>query len=489
MGTRRGRRGGGAAEGGTLRDLDLLVVAEGGLRAELRRAFTGRVRRCRVSAHVDRVPAHLAASLKAAAVIDWHLLSGEVARLLDEAGAATAVVLIGEEPSAGRPLPVVPTGKGLAERLLAALEQTVTAARQNWVEAGARRVIEGCVLAELSTGEPVAAWGLGSELLGTEALPGPGREACLKTLAALAELVPVPHGRMGEFAVPGRAGMGCVAWRASVSLPRELTPGALCLALCDQTVGLRGLSQRGQAQWLEAAASIAEELAHDFNNVLQAILSGLDLLRVDLGYSEAVREAFLEPIERAAEGGVTLTRRVLTLTRARLETHRPFDLDELVDDCLQRLAGAPLPPSRLERAQRARGAGRLVIDGDREQLGEALQGLLEFAQRLGLPVRVWSGCEGPPRGGAASPDAEPTFAHLVIDVAVAGGATRREVVPRGVETEALPKLATLATAVAYRVVQRHEGSLEVESTPESACRVRVSLPLFRGRTKAPPGEF
>ncbi len=98
--------------------------------------------------------------------------------------------------------------------------------------------------------------------------------------------------------------------------------------------------QLRQAQKLEAVGRLAGGVAHDFNNVLTAIL----------GYAELVRDATdlrtaradLEEILRAAERGRDLVGRILRFSRRQELELKPLDLARTVADAV-RLLRATLP--------------------------------------------------------------------------------------------------------------------------------------------------
>jgi two-component system, cell cycle sensor histidine kinase and response regulator CckA len=67
------------------------------------------------------------------------------------------------------------------------------------------------------------------------------------------------------------------------------------------------------AKKMEALGRLARSVAHDFNNILAAILGTADLLVLRLDQPEAQRDAL--EIRKAAERGVALTRQVLAFSR------------------------------------------------------------------------------------------------------------------------------------------------------------------------------
>jgi PAS domain S-box-containing protein len=108
----------------------------------------------------------------------------------------------------------------------------------------------------------------------------------------------------------------------------------------------RALEQQlRQAQKMEAVGRLARGVAHDFNNVLAAIIGCSDLLALRLTPADA---AFAEAqeIRQAAERGASLTRQLLAFSRSQMLEAKLVDLDAIVPELeglLQRMAGDGWP--------------------------------------------------------------------------------------------------------------------------------------------------
>ena len=92
---------------------------------------------------------------------------------------------------------------------------------------------------------------------------------------------------------------------------------------------------------MEAVGRLARGVAHDFNNVLAAILGCSDLLTIHLKPGDPARED-AEEIRQAAERGASLTRQLLAFSRNQVLEPHTLDLGAIVQErehMLQRLAG------------------------------------------------------------------------------------------------------------------------------------------------------
>ena len=99
--------------------------------------------------------------------------------------------------------------------------------------------------------------------------------------------------------------------------------------------------QLRQALKMEAVGRLARGVAHDFNNVLAAIIGCSDLLALRLKPGDPSFDEAQE-IRKAAERGASLTRQLLAFSRSQMLEAKLVDLNLIVPQCegmLQRLAG------------------------------------------------------------------------------------------------------------------------------------------------------
>src|SRR5438034_10586132 len=99
--------------------------------------------------------------------------------------------------------------------------------------------------------------------------------------------------------------------------------------------------QLRQAQKMEAVGRLARGVAHDFNNVLAAIIGSSDLLKLKLPAGDPAREE-AEEIRKAAERGAALTRQLLAFSRRQVLQPELMDVNVVVQQVfgmLQRMAG------------------------------------------------------------------------------------------------------------------------------------------------------
>lgn len=144
----------------------------------------------------------------------------------------------------------------------------------------------------------------------------------------------------------------------------------------DVTERERLEAQFRQAQKLEAVGRLAGGVAHDFNNILTAILGGSDLALHDVAPDSAVAEE-LQEIRRAAERAATLTRQLLTFSRKQVIATRVLDLGAIIDSTVamvRRLIGEDV------RLEVARGERIWAVRGDPGEVEQVLMNLVVNAR-------------------------------------------------------------------------------------------------------------
>lgn len=100
-------------------------------------------------------------------------------------------------------------------------------------------------------------------------------------------------------------------------------------------------AQLQQAQKMEALGTLAGGIAHDFGNILGAIMASARLAREERAEGGPIDE-YLAQIEKASERAASVVRRVLAFSRQDSQQRRPLQLQSVAAEALQ-LLRATLP--------------------------------------------------------------------------------------------------------------------------------------------------
>ena len=264
---------------------------------------------------------------------------------------------------------------------------------------------------------------------------------------------------------------------AEVSLTRiDVDGDVLLLAMVrDISARKRLEEQLLQAQKMEAVGILAGGVAHDFNNILSAIVGYASLLQMRLVQDDPLA-GHVERILTAAERAANLTSSLLAFSRKQAAELRPVDLNETVQGfhrILERLIGEDIDIS-LRLASEP-----LVIDADPRQLEQVLMNLatnsrdaMPHGGRLGIATAAVDLRDG---AGVA-----PAGRYAAISVSDTGAGMSPEVRSRVFEpfftTKEAGKGTGLGLAIVQGIVEKHGGHVTVDSGPGRGTTVTVFLP-------------
>jgi signal transduction histidine kinase/CheY-like chemotaxis protein len=237
-------------------------------------------------------------------------------------------------------------------------------------------------------------------------------------------------------------------------------------------------AQLVRGETLSALGKLASGMAHHLNNLFAVILGRLETLLVKVAEPEARR--YLEIVQRAAQDGAEVVRRVQRFSRVQpVSRAMPVDLNQLAQEVLDLTRPRWHNEALLRqiRIDTALDLGKIQpVAGEYAPLREVLMNLVLNAidampdgGRLG--VKTWADSEG-----------------VHCDVSDAGVGMSEEVRQRALNpffTTKGPKSTGLGLSVTYGIVQRHNGKLEIDSTPGRGTTVHITLPPVAAAIPAP----
>lgn len=145
--------------------------------------------------------------------------------------------------------------------------------------------------------------------------------------------------------------------------------------------------QLHHAQKLESLGLMAGGLAHDFNNMLTAVIGHLDLALLDLPADSPVLSN-IEEAKRASLGAADLTRQMLAYAGQGANTIRPISINSLIEENITML-NASLPKTAYLMVHSEKTP--LMIEGDESQIQQILVNLIvNAAESLeNQPGQIW----------------------------------------------------------------------------------------------------
>jgi PAS domain S-box-containing protein len=222
-------------------------------------------------------------------------------------------------------------------------------------------------------------------------------------------------------------------------------------------------AQLRQAQKMEAVGQLAAGVAHEFNNLLQAMMSMAAMLRLRGGNAQTAKIGADMAVQ--IKRGAGLTQQLLLFSRDGVIEKADLDLREETQKASVLLR--QLIPENIMIVLET-SAQRLSVQGDAGQVQQVLLNLAINAR------------DAMPGGGTLTLRAGSCGEKVFLEVEDTGegmsDATRAHLFEPFFSTKELGKGTGLGLAVVHGIVVEHGGSVEVESRLGEGSRFRVLLP-------------
>jgi two-component system, cell cycle sensor histidine kinase and response regulator CckA len=251
--------------------------------------------------------------------------------------------------------------------------------------------------------------------------------------------------------------------------------------------------QLAQSQKMEALGTLAGGVAHDFNNILAAILGNADLARQDLAPAAPARQS-LHEISSAARRGRELVRQILAFSRQQPLARTPVCPAAIVEETCSLLRTAVTPNVQLIREVAPQGP---AILGDPTRLGQVLLNLGTNAVHAlqGRPGRVAF------RVDAVGPD-DPALPPEMKERCRAAGlgavriavrddgcgmdeATRARIFEPFFTTKGVGRGTGLGLSMVLGIVEAHGGAITVDSQRDQGTTFTLFFPATREKPPEP----
>jgi two-component system cell cycle sensor histidine kinase/response regulator CckA len=246
----------------------------------------------------------------------------------------------------------------------------------------------------------------------------------------------------------------------------------------DITARLALENQLRQAQKMDAIGRLASGVAHDFNNVLTAILGSADLLSTQLDEKDPRWEE-ADAIKRAADRGAALTRRLLAFSRPQPPAAGSVDLVAVARNMAPMLRRLVLENISIE----INGEGPIDVLAEESQLSQILMNLVVNAR------------DATPKGGSVTIDVDRVELppSTISSLAIQPGRYAKLVVTDtglGIDPEVQKHLfepffttkppdqgTGLGLSIVYGIMKSLGGAIEVWSELGEGARFTIYLPL------------
>jgi len=275
---------------------------------------------------------------------------------------------------------------------------------------------------------------------------------------------------------------GIYRWHRSHLFPRKEPDGSIQVdgIEADVTERVKLEDQLRHAQKMEAIGQLAGGVAHDFNNILTAVIGYSDLLLARLSPSDPNRRA-VEEIRKGGDRAAGLTRQLLAFGRRAATQPRLLDPNAVVrelEPMLRRLVGEDVSFD----VTLSSSVGKIRIDPTHFE---------QIIVNLAVNAR-----DALPKGGAIairtdtvdkmepSVDASHAGRHARIRFTDDGIGIPAEVLDHIFEpfftTKEAGRGTGLGLATVYGIVRQHNGTVEVSSEPGKGTTFEILFPEIVG---------
>jgi PAS domain S-box-containing protein len=255
--------------------------------------------------------------------------------------------------------------------------------------------------------------------------------------------------------------------------------------LREETQRRQDEARHRDAERLDSLRRMAGGTAHDFNNILGAILGYTNLAietitdgQADGTLPDNIVEALLGDLAQVIKGGErakTLTQHMLAFGRREVNQPAAVDLNTLLEDCAEALGAATGTGCRL----------RLDLHPD---LPEVKADPVQLDRALHNLVR--NSGEAMPDGGVVTITTSVTADGVAVEVRDTGTGMSPDVLDRACEpffsTKSTTGTVGLGLSTVHGIVSQAGGRLTLTSEPGRGTAVTITLPPVAGTVPPPP---
>jgi PAS domain S-box-containing protein len=224
-----------------------------------------------------------------------------------------------------------------------------------------------------------------------------------------------------------------------------------------------------QADKLRALGQLASGVAHNFNNILAAVLGHAQLIKRDCKDERTIQR--MDIIEKAALDGAQTVKRIQGFgVQQNGEVHETFDLNQLVQDSTH------LTRARWSDEAQARGL-HYEVELDLKPVPLA-RGAASELREVFVNI-ILNALDAMPQGGRLHIATEACGSSVKVSFTDTGIGMSREVSEHMFEPFFTTKGVSgmgLGLAVSYSIVERHAGRIETRSSPGRGTTFTITLP-------------
>jgi len=237
-----------------------------------------------------------------------------------------------------------------------------------------------------------------------------------------------------------------------------------------------------QTEKLRAWGEMAGGVVHDFDNILTSILGRTQLLwkKLEKGEPKKSQDLMknLQLIEKSAGDGAKILSRIQEFTKTKKDTtFSPVDLNEIVEDSLEMTRSywsdqVIFSGIHIEMKKDLKNKGKIL--GNATELREVLTNLIINA------------VDAMPHGGTLTLKSQQDEKSVYLVIKDTGIGMTEEIKNKIFEpffTTKQDRGIGLGMSVVYNILSRHEGEIDIKSSPDQGSTFTIKLPKYKEARK------
>jgi two-component system, cell cycle sensor histidine kinase and response regulator CckA len=252
----------------------------------------------------------------------------------------------------------------------------------------------------------------------------------------------------------------------------------------DSSRNLALYRQSLEMEKYHSLVTLTAGITHNFNNILAGIKGYAGLMRQWLDDGKSPIAAYAVGIERLAERGADVNRRLLSFAGRERSLTAPVEVNALLQEVIEKMA--PLAERQSVSIEASPMSRRMYFMGDRFQLMEAMENLLLNAVESygGQPGRVTIQAAMKRRRVSSSdiPQTSEMYQAVQLTIADSGRGMSDDEVSQAFEpfftTKQTSESLGLGLPVALGIIQAHGGEIRLASKRGRGTTVKIFLPAY-----------
>jgi signal transduction histidine kinase len=239
-------------------------------------------------------------------------------------------------------------------------------------------------------------------------------------------------------------------------------------------------------QKLESVGTLAGGIAHDFSNILTAIIGYGNLLQKDMKEGGSSRD-YVQKILKSAERAANLTQGLLAFSRKQVSNSRPVYLDEIVKGVESLLVRVIREDIKLKTTLTSK---KCIVMADVGQMEQVLMNLATNARdamRKGGFLGISTDIVELDNDYIKTHGYGTAGRYALVSVSDTGVGmdekTKERIFEPFFTTKGVGKGTGLGLAIVYGIIKQHNGYINIYSEPGKGTTFRIYLPVIESEVE------